>query len=238
MRTKTLLLTAALVAAGVATSMAQSNVYSLNIVGYVNVPVTANKFYLLANPFTDGAGDNINNVFTASLNPNAAGFDSSSLWTFSATGGYIPEGYNAASATNGTWAPGTTSLAPGKGFWFQPAASGTITFTGSVVLSSTNTLLGNGNSEFNLVGSAYPASTNLVGLGINWLAVNNGAGQDGDGVYRWDPVAQNFSPAFGFNFGTGWAPGNTNGPTLNVAEGFFYLNANNTDQWIQSFTVN
>src|SRR5437870_431669 len=37
MRTKVLLSMAAL-AAGVATSMAQSNVYSLNIVGYANVP--------------------------------------------------------------------------------------------------------------------------------------------------------------------------------------------------------
>ena len=40
MRTKALLCAAAL-AAGTAASMAQSNVYSLNIVGYVNVPLTS-----------------------------------------------------------------------------------------------------------------------------------------------------------------------------------------------------
>src|SRR5207249_3273515 len=36
MRTKTLLAAAAMLAAGFASSMAQSNVYSLNVVGYVN----------------------------------------------------------------------------------------------------------------------------------------------------------------------------------------------------------
>src|SRR5258706_1505975 len=41
MRTKTLLITAALGAAGIASSMAQQAVYSLNIVGYVNLPVNA-----------------------------------------------------------------------------------------------------------------------------------------------------------------------------------------------------
>jgi hypothetical protein len=50
MRTKALLCTSA-VAAGVATSMAQPNVYSLNVVGYVNVPIQGGvSFNLLANP--------------------------------------------------------------------------------------------------------------------------------------------------------------------------------------------
>src|SRR3954470_8755678 len=48
MRTKALLCAAAL-AAGAATSMAQSNVYSLNVVGYYNVPVPANQLVLVAN---------------------------------------------------------------------------------------------------------------------------------------------------------------------------------------------
>src|SRR5437764_8488113 len=49
MRTKTLLCAAAL-AAGVATSaVAQSNVYSLNVVGYYNVVAPANTKILLGN---------------------------------------------------------------------------------------------------------------------------------------------------------------------------------------------
>jgi hypothetical protein len=239
MRTKIALLSAALVAAGVASSMAQSNVYSLNIVGYVNVPVVANNFYMLSNPFDDGNGDNINSIMS-SLNADSLNEDGSSLWTYDPVNGYIAEGYNYTGPGAGAWGPGTTALTPGKGFWFQPQDSQTLTFTGSVVLNSTNTLPGNGNSEFSLVGSAYPASTNLVGLGMNWLANNSGLNQDGDGIYRWNPATQNYYAPYGFNYGGGWTgpTGDANGPVLNVAEGFWYLNANNTDNWVQSFTVN
>jgi len=54
MRTKLLLLTAAVGAAGVATSMAQ--VYSVNAVGYVNKTIPANGFALVSNPLM--AADN------------------------------------------------------------------------------------------------------------------------------------------------------------------------------------
>src|SRR3954468_1352288 len=49
MRTKTLLLTAALAAAGAASAMAQ-NVYSVNAVGYVNKSVV-HGYSIVANPF-------------------------------------------------------------------------------------------------------------------------------------------------------------------------------------------
>src|SRR4051812_38715441 len=77
MRTKTLVCAAAL-AAGVATSMAQSNVYSLNIVGYANVPVVAgNSIY--ANPFdldgTNSADKVLNHAALADAGGNP-GLDS------------------------------------------------------------------------------------------------------------------------------------------------------------------
>jgi hypothetical protein len=50
MRTKTLLLTAALAAAGAATSMAQSTIYSVNAVGYINKTIHLNA-QLVAAPF-------------------------------------------------------------------------------------------------------------------------------------------------------------------------------------------
>jgi hypothetical protein len=234
MRTKALLLSAALVAAGVASSMAQSNVYSLNIVGYVNIPVVGGNSYLLANPLDDGAGDNINSVFS-SLNANAFTFDGSSLFTYNQTSGYVEDDYNASNPTNGSWAPGTSVLTPGKAFWFVPAGNGTVTFTGSVVLSNT-IVLPVGTS---LDSSAYPASTNLVGLGMNWLANANGFNNDGDALFRYNTSTGKFSE-YDFNAGSGWAgpTGDSNGPVLNVAEGFFYSNANNPSTWTQSFTVN
>jgi hypothetical protein len=64
MRTKTLLLTAALSAAGVATSMAQGAVYSVNAVGYVNTPLVAG-FNLVSNPLNNTAanGNTIESLF-------------------------------------------------------------------------------------------------------------------------------------------------------------------------------
>jgi hypothetical protein len=229
MRTKTLLLTAALVAAGVASSMAQSNVYSLNIVGYVNIPVTANQFITLENPLDDGAGDLINSVF-ASFNPQAFTFDGSSLFTFNPNSGFTEIDYNAANATNGSWTVPATALPPGAGFFLFPGGSGTVTFVGNVVLNSTNNLVGG----FSLAGSAYPASTNLTGLQLP-TTIN----QDGDSLFRYNAVTAAFTE-YDFNFGIGWTGGNTNGPTLNVGESFFYFNSTggSTNAWTQAFTVN
>src|SRR5688500_4600203 len=60
MRTKTLLLTAALSAAGIATSMAQ--VYSVNAVGYVNTQLVPG-FSLVSNPLNNTTGNTIQNLF-------------------------------------------------------------------------------------------------------------------------------------------------------------------------------
>src|SRR5689334_13849488 len=61
MRTKTLLLTAALSAAGIATSMAQA-VYSVNAVGYVNTTLVPG-FNLVSNPLDNKTGNTIQNLF-------------------------------------------------------------------------------------------------------------------------------------------------------------------------------
>ena len=69
MRTKTILTAAALLAAGALTSMAQSNVFSLNVVGYYNLSLT-NGFQLVANQLDlDGTGVNntLQSVFGTSL---------------------------------------------------------------------------------------------------------------------------------------------------------------------------
>ncbi len=52
MKAKTLLIAAAALAAGVISSQAQ--VYSANVVGYVNVVLPAGQFVLASNPLDDG----------------------------------------------------------------------------------------------------------------------------------------------------------------------------------------
>jgi len=269
MRTKTLLLTAALVAAGVASSMAQSNVYSLNIVGYVNIPVQKGKLYMLNNPFDTGTGNNITNVliqpYTGGTNdvPNPAndyGWDGTILFAYHQLGfsGYVTEEY----ASGFGWFPGsgdpgdangnsTLTLPPGVGFWIEPTTNSTLTFTGSVVLGSTNTIAGHAISQ---IGSAYAGSTTLSGLGLN--------GNDGDTIYRYYNTAFGVPTGYAgtvghygggifYGAGYGWydndAPtssnggnggGSTNGPVMNVGEGFWYQATQGAVTWPQSFTVN
>src|SRR6267378_4268086 len=73
MRTKTLLCAAAL-AAGVVSSMAQSNVYSLNVVGYVNKPFKNGLYTLVSNPL-NGTNNTLNTIL-----PNAPNFSKINLW--------------------------------------------------------------------------------------------------------------------------------------------------------------
>jgi hypothetical protein len=239
MRTKALLLSAALVAAGVATSMAQSNVYSLNIVGYVNINVQSNKFYLLENPLDDGAGNIITNVL-----PLNGSFDNGNVQTalYKFIGGAIQpvETY-----FNGFgWYPGTNTIPPGTGFYIFPITNATLTFVGSVELSNSIPL----QPGFSLVGSPYPAATNLTALGLTGGASATNPNANPDAVYRYTPGAGLNDISTYFN-GYGWyetvnnnpvggTGGSTNGPTLNVGEGFFYYNANAPFTWNQSFTVN
>jgi len=250
MRTKTLLLTAALVAAGVASSMAQtSNVYSLNIVGYVNVPVQSGKFYLIQNPLNNTPDNTISNVFQAS------GFDSSGvadagwnnaqilLWT--GTGYATAIQYFSGFGWAGAGAADQTNLVgPGTGFFFLSTSNATLTFVGSVQLGSTNIL----KPGFSLVGSEYPASLPLMSLGLT--------GGDTDQILRWNSAAAGtgtFLTAIEYFANYGWldpnagdGAGPTNGPSLNVGEGIFYFGAglgpNDAGPvnftWAQSFTVN
>jgi len=227
MRTKTMLLTAAMVAAGALSSVAQ-NVYSVNVVGYVNVPVFANRTYVLCNPLDGGSnGNNITNILTNVGGDNQAG---ANVYTFS---GHFndPETYL---GTGVGWLPGTNILSPGKGFFFQPVVDGTVTFVGTVQTSNTVVL----NPGLSLVGSTFPISTNLSALGLHGTAAG------GDNIYRFFS-AQGLHGAYGggiTSIGTDFWIDNDSaagpaGPNLNVAEAVFYINANSAYTWTQNFTI-
>jgi hypothetical protein len=227
MRTKALLGLAALAVSAV-TCVAQNNVYSLNIVGYVNQTVEANKFYLLENPLTkaNSGGNNIVNVIPTL--PDT--FDGSIIYTYDGTTLVAAATYV---TVLGGWSvdvPAQADLPPGKGFYLYPTASGAITFVGEVVLSSTNVLAG--GNKFNLVGSPYPAEMSLTALGLT--------GQDGDIVYRYNNTLNTLVPTTYVGVLGGWSDdvgSPPEGPTLKVGEGIFYFNANANFEWKQSFTV-
>src|ERR1044071_5172553 len=93
MRTKALICAAGLLAASAVSSMAQGSVYSLNVVGYINVTLT-NGFNLIANQLDlNGTLNFTNNTVTAVLGTNlpanskAYAYDTSSGYTISTFNG-------------------------------------------------------------------------------------------------------------------------------------------------------
>ena len=128
MRTKALLSLSAIAASTVA-AMAQSNVYSLNIVGYATVTIPAG-YSILANPLSTGATNGANEIMTPidgeqilTWNQATAGYNSVSY--LSAFGGWVDDQLAAANPP---------SLPPGVGFYFKnPNAATNITFAGQVV---------------------------------------------------------------------------------------------------------
>lgn len=209
MRTKALL-GAAILAAGLASSMAQ-NVYSLNVVGYYNVPVPANQYVLIANQL-----DTTNNTLGGIL-PNAP---AGSIFQKFGSGwqGYLMDDVDL------VWTPNANAtLAPGEGGFFKSPVATTLTFVGEVKQGSlTNTLpIG----LYTVVGSIVPQAGTPTALGI--------PGEAGDVIQKWS------SGWSGFVFDDVdlvWTP---TVPTFGVGEAFFYKKASTATQskWVRNFTV-
>jgi len=143
MRTKTLLIAAAAIAA-IVTSSAQ-NVYSQNVVGYVNAVYPANGFTMIANPLNTTN----NTVVSLIQNPRLGMI----VYKFAA-------GFQANSFNGSTWNTPSASLNPGEGaFLFVPAgAPYTNTYVGEVLQGSLTNAVPQG---FAMLGSKVP-QTGLV----------------------------------------------------------------------------
>ncbi len=220
MRTKTLILAAALSAAGIAASLAQSNVYSLNVVGYVNIPLAAG-FNMIANPLdVDGTGLNntVNTVFSNSL-PNG-----STVYAFSG-GAYASPA--AGYTTKGGWAGGVAAvnaaLQPGGGVFVNVGSATTLTVVGNVLQGA---LANPYTAGFNMRSSKVPQA-GLLQTDLGYTPNN------ADLVYQFNSGTQSYPAAKGFTTKGGWAPVQ---PTIGVGEAFF-LNAAASGTWTRNFTV-
>jgi archaellum component FlaG (FlaF/FlaG flagellin family) len=262
MRTTTkALLGLAAVAASVATSMAQ-NVYSLNVVGYVNhqaaqsVASINSGFELICNPLNNtSGGNNITNLFANAPLPDGASIYrwnaitsdlDGTIYTYFTSSHQWDNGCSCPTAHNGF------VLNPGEGaFFYNPSSTAiTNTYTGDVLTApyylgnplTTNTLVGNGQhggvSGFNGIGSTIPVGGNFT---------NSIAGVvpgDGDSVYTWSPtkaggtgdlddrVATYFTSSSTWNDGVGF-------PTNQVPVGIgcFYYRTGNDFTWGRNYTV-
>ena len=257
MRTKTLLLSAAvLLAAGITSSQAQ--VYSQNIVGYASVPtLSSGSYYMITVPFVVGASNGVNEVFGNTL---PAG---TSIYTWSAAsqkfsvavydnGDPINLGtsvvwYNQAESAALTTLP---TVSPGQGFFLRPAGAVTNTFAGTVAVNvgSSNLMALPSSGSYYLVSSVVP----YAGFVTNGNASGGGANLNGlpagSAIYQWNPATQKFGVTVydngdPINLGTSvvWYNQAESAavpcPTINVGDGF-YLRPAGVYTWTNGLPAN
>lgn len=220
MRTKILLASAAALALGLATSNAQ--VYSANVVGYVQLQLT-NGFNMICNPLDlDGTGTN--NTIQTTLGTQLP--SGSAAYAF-ANGAFVSP---SALFSHGAWGGGTnavnTALNPGGGIFLSVAGGSpvTVTFIGNVLQGSLSNAY---NAGFNIISSQVPiAGTMQHQLGYAPTA--------GDSVYVWNALAQAYNtPSSLYSHGA-W---NVE-PNLSIGQAVFLKSAAaGGGAWTTNFTV-
>jgi len=224
MRTKTLLLAAAALAAGIVTSEAQSNVYSQNIVGYAQVILPAGQYAAVCNPFNLDGTNNSTNVLASLPNGSVlqywtgSGFDTATKASF---------GPNA-----GQWNTNFV-LAPGTGFFINCSSLFTNTFIGNVVVAAGATNTDNLASGANVfIGSPVPYSGNLTDSATIY-GLNLGASlPNGSVVQFWN--GSGYNTATKASFGPNAGNFNTNF-VISIGQGLFVTPGGATS-WSQSVT--
>lgn len=216
MKNKTLLIAAAALVAGIASAEAQ--VYSANVVGYVNTVIPgAGSYSLIANPLDDGAGNQLTNLFKTLPNQ-------SSITTWNGTT------FNAAIAfTAGNWG-GNAQLPPGTGFFVKngkasPASPAiTNTFVGSVVALAGATTTNSLALGYNLVGSQLPYAGDLTtdpSLNLYHSLANQSS------ITTWNGSGYNAAVSFTAGSWGGTAP-------VVVGQGFFVKSGKYGTNWVQT----
>lgn len=195
--------------------MAQSNVYSLNVVGYYNVPITPNTLYVVANQL------NTTNNTVPYILPQVDGMQvqkyagSWSAYTYDVT---IPD-----------WTPSANAvtLNPGEGAFLRSPTATTLTFVGEVMQGNLTNSLPIGTY---VIRSSMVPQTGLISTDLALGA------EDGDTIQVWN------NPNPGWNASTydvtipGWTPSE---PTVQLGTAFFFRKSPTATQsyWWRSFTV-
>jgi hypothetical protein len=227
MNTKTLLIAAAALAAGIMSSQAQG-VYSQNVVGYVNVPLTEG-FNLVATPLDlDGTGTN-NTVVGVYSNTLPV---STQIYIY-ANGVYTTASYaknKAGTATNWTVNP---YINPGLGYWIDiPAGAfgggaSNVTVVGTVLQGALANPAITG-AGYNLVGSQVPVAGSIT-TNLNYYPSLN------DTIYTYNGTSYN-SYSYAKNkagTATNWSP---SAPNITVGQGFWLDSASGV-AWTNNFIV-
>jgi len=225
MRTKTLLLTAALSVVAAASTMAQA-VYSVNVVGYINLTLRPG-YNLIANQLVAGTPANNLNAVLPSVPQESQVLK------------YVNGNYTSDIFLDGAWLnattgdPSVTRVNPGEGFFFlNPAGNISVTLVGEVTTG--NNLTVTNRPGYTLVSSIVPQDISLTPA--------NGFNPVEEMQYlTFNAANQNYDTAL-INLGGAWLNSITGDPAdarPTVGQGFFILNpggANNL--WVRNFNPN
>lgn len=235
-------MSALLGAIGTVSAMAQTNVYSQNAVGYINITIYPG-YNIISCPLLTSPDQTLNTIL-----PNGTGsaeaFNGDTVYLFSPTGGYsITQGRQVGTGGTGWSAGGSTNIiSPGIGFWLfsSVTTNTTVTLVGTVPTGPMTNVIQTG---YNLVSSVVPMSGDLYSNSISaFTNVNNG-----DDVYVFDPTGtpQNGyvfykaeAPALAHNGGSPWAASSGGDPIVQyVGEGFFYYSGTAAINWLENYSV-
>ena len=198
--------------------MAQSNVYSLNVVGYINTTLVGGagtgKYQMIANQL------NTTNNTIASLIPSPP--DATSLFKWNGTT------FDVATYASflGGWDHPTYTLNPGEGAIINSPSQWTNTFVGEVLQGN---LTNPYPKNFSIRASQIPLAGTLSSLQLPPSQF-----VDGDSVYQFNTVSQGYDVYT--LLGGVWLGGPKPEPTLAIGEACF-LYPQNAGSWNQTFTV-
>lgn len=204
---KALLVTAAVGAVGIATSMADP-VYSANVVGFVNLTLPVG-FNLICNPL-QATNNNLSTIVPAPPDGSTAAKWNSGAQTFESAKTFV----------FGSWDEDMT-IAPGEAFFINMSEAGTLTFVGEVRQGALSTPLVAGA---NMVGSQVPQA-GLITTALGYIP------GDGDTAALWDAANQQYFSAKTFVFGS-W----DDEPVLGIGEGAV-VSASAPGAWDRTFNV-
>lgn len=199
--------------------MAQSNVYSLNVVGYVNYAFKDGLYTLVCNPLSAATND-LNTILAGATTGTQVQLWDVAAQDFQAT--------TPVKLSNGTWNPNVT-IKPGQGFFVVASGNFTNTFVGEVLQGSvTNALVGGGAYE--AIGSTVPVGGSLTNVLDQYPAIA------GDQIQIWDVTAQDFAgttPVYSSTTGK-WNPDTY---SFAVGEAFFLVRNGPAVNYVRTFTV-
>ena len=216
-------------AAGLVTSQAQ--VYSLNVVGYINITLKPG-YNLIANQLVNGS-NGLAQVFPSNVPDGALLYK----WSFATQGfsqadSYLPNDFGG--WVNGAFQPSTTTVSPGEGFFLlNPTGSDVvITLTGQVTTGN--------NLSTTISGPGYGFYSSIVPDGSSFSANGfpaTGAGQDNMTYYTFANGGYQSALTYLFSDFGGWVDSGfgSSVPAPAVGSGFLINNPAGNLTWTRNF---